>query len=707
MKGRTSNRLGTGREANGLIPSDSVRLLKGVGPKTEKALAGYSIATIEDLLFLMPIRYEDRRQVRRVCDLVEGEDNSLIATICESGSGFSRSTRRRTYYAKVDDGTGSLVLKWFRFNRRAMSTMCRRGNLLFLSGKVSRFGEDLQIIHPRVTVLTEEDTMEDVARILPVYPEPKGISQGGLRRIIREALAALEPTSITSLIPASLTEQFRLPELAGAVRFCHLPGDFPDESKEPPMDSRGRIVLEEFFMFQTALLLKKREAGAKGTSMKPGKIYARLVDRLPFTLTSGQKEVLTEIERNMASHQAMNRLLQGDVGSGKTICAVLAAAVALDSGYQVAFLAPTEILAEQHYFVLAGLLSDVDVPCVLITGGLKGTERQKAAATIRDGGPLVAVGTHALLQEKVKFPQLGLVIIDEQHRFGVLQRNLLRQKGMNPHVLVMTATPIPRSLSMVIYGDLDVSIIEGMPPGRLKPATKIISEEDRADVGNAIMTEVGKGRQVYAIYPVIDESQDEIKSVKEGEKQLQTLFPSLRIGLLHGRMAADEKRRTMDNFRREEFDLLVSTTVVEVGIDVPNATLMVIEHAERFGLSQLHQLRGRIGRGTDPSHFLLLTASERTSAATKRLRVLEKSNDGFKIAEEDLKLRGPGDVLGVRQTGVPRFRVGNPSEDLALMALARRIASSAILLAREDELSRVIEAARFRWGDKLGFAEVL
>jgi ATP-dependent DNA helicase RecG len=700
---RTSS---TGRKDGCLSLSDPVTCVHGVGPRTERVLRGRSIETIEDLLLFMPSRYEDRRQIRKICDLVEGEENTFLGRIVDSGQGYSRTTRKRTYRAKVDDGSGSVVLKWFRFNRLAMAALCTNGNLLFLSGKVSRFGQDLQITHPRVTALGEEDNPESLAIILPVYPETDGITQGGLRKIMRKAFAALRPDSFASLIPATLAARFQLSDFGEALRYCHFPNDLVDQREEWSAIC-GRVILEEFFTFQTAFMLKRRENQAGGAVMKAGRTYSQLRGGIPFVLTSGQEKVVSEIERDMASGQSMNRLLQGDVGSGKTICALLAAAIALDGGYQVAFLVPTEILAEQHYLSLKTLLPEVDTPHVLMTGGMSGSDRQKATKVIQTGAPVIVVGTHALFREDVKFPRLGLVIVDEQHRFGVIQRNVLRQKGDCPHVLVMTATPIPRSLSMVMYGDLDISIIEGMPPGRQKCITKVVSDEKRTTIENAIITETAKGHQVYTIYPLIEESGDELRSAKEGAKQLQELLPSLRVGLLHGRMTAGEKQETMVAFREGRLDVLVSTTVVEVGIDIPNATLMVIEHAERFGLSQLHQLRGRVGRGNHPSHFLLVASSALTAAATKRLRVLEKTNNGFRIAEQDLRLRGPGDMIGVRQTGIPVFRIGNPLEDIDLMALARRIAEEAISSATEDELSRAKDVAQARWGDKLGFAEVL
>jgi ATP-dependent DNA helicase RecG len=688
--------------------TDRVSVIKGIGPKTEKALSKRSIRTIEDLIYFVPTRYADRRHIRKMGTVSEGEEAVMVGRVQESGTAYSRLSRKKMYYARVTDETGCILLKWFRFNRRAMTGMCAQNNLLFISGKVTKFGSDLQIIHPHVTVLEDNNSPQEIASVMPIYPEVEGIAQGSVRNIMREAFSGFSSEALASLIPDDIGTEYDLPPLADSLRQCHFPDS---DGRDLFMDTHrflGRIIIEEFFLFQMALKLKRLWAEVDGIPMKKGNIYHLVNSLLPFTLTSGQKQAMAEIEQDMASPSAMNRLLQGDVGSGKTVCAILASAVAVDNGYQATILAPTEVLAAQHYANIHTILSQTDIPHVLLTGSTKGSDRSCALDGIRKGEFSVVIGTHALLQENVVFHRLGLAVIDEQHRFGVVQRSSLKSKGSNPHVLVMTATPIPRSLSLVVYGDLDVSLIKDMPPGRQKCTTKVMTDKDRTSVEHTIIDEITRGHQVYAIYPLIDESDtDELKSATMGASQYRTLFPACRVGLLHGKMSTDEKQETMMSFRDGKFDILVSTTVVEVGVDVVNASLMVIEHAERFGLAQLHQLRGRVGRGSHPSKCILMSSSERTSAATKRLRILEKTGDGFVIAEEDLKLRGPGEMLGVRQAGVPQFRIGNIVENMNLMIMARKIAEKVIEEASEEERTHMLVTAQARWGEKLLFGDVL
>jgi ATP-dependent DNA helicase RecG len=470
----------------------------------------------------------------------------------------------------------------------------------------------------------------------------------------------------------------------------------------------ARIVLEEFFLFQATLLLKRKESRrSKGIALRPGKSYRHLLKALPFRLTAGQDRVAKEIEIDLAGPDPMNRLLQGDVGCGKTVVAVLAATIALDSACQVAFMAPTEILAEQHYLSIHGMLKELGIEPVLVRGNM-GAERSASLGKIADGDARVIVGTHALLQPDVLFHRLGLAVIDEQHRFGVVQRSLLKDKGENPNVLVMSATPIPRTLSMVVYGDLDVSLIDDMPPSRQRVRTEVVDESQRRRVYDAVLREAGEGHQVFVVHPMVEESEDQgVRGAKESLFEWRRLFPSLRVALLHGRMKAEEKEAVMIAFRDGAMDVLVCTTVVEVGIDVPNATLMVVEHAERFGLSQLHQLRGRVGRGPDPAACMLVSASVRTASAAKRLRALEKTNDGFAIAEEDMKLRGPGDMIGVRQAGVPVFRIGSIVRDGDIMSLARKVAREALESADPAEMARLEAAATKKWGERRLLGDVL
>jgi ATP-dependent DNA helicase RecG len=688
-----------------------VESIKGVGPRTASALASRGIRTIEDLLYFVPSRYEDRRLVRRMSDIAEGEEVSVAGIVVDSGRAYSRASRKKLCYARLDDGTGSLTLRWFRFHKRWTETVCKTGNRLFASGRVVRFGAELQIVHPKVTVVEEGQDADSAGAIVPVYPEVEGVKQGALARIVREAFRE-NASNITSLIPDRIAEASGLLSLKEALAGCHFPHDGVAENtgdNEYP----GRVILEEFFLFQAALLLRKgraqrEEESGKGGVLRPGECYRHLMGMLPFELTPGQQKAGREIEEDLGSPVAMNRLLQGDVGCGKTVLAIMAAAIALDTGSQVAFMAPTEILAEQHYLNIHRMLNEIGIEPVFVRGSMGRGERNAVLEEIASGRARVVVATHALLEPDVKFSRLGLAVIDEQHRFGVIQRSVVKEKGDDPNVLVMSATPIPRTLAMVVYGDLDVSSIEDMPPGRQPVATEVLDEKARRKVYEAIAHETREGRQVFVVHPLIEESENiDARGAKEGLREWSLVFPSLKVGLLHGRMKAEEKESVMVAFRNGEMDILVCTTVIEVGIDVPNATLMVVEHAERFGLSQLHQLRGRVGRGPARGRCILVSASSRTTAATRRLRALEKSNDGFAIAEEDMALRGPGDMIGVRQSGIPVFRIGNIIKDGGLMGRARGMAREALSTAAPEELAKIEAAAARRWGERVGLGEVL
>lgn len=687
-----------------LRPLQSV---KGIGPRTAAALKRRAIRSVEDLLYFIPLRYEDKRLVRRVADIVEGEENTVLGRVVDGGRGWSRASRKRLCYARIDDGTGSLTLRWFRFHKGLVETVCKKGSMLFVSGKVARFAGELQVVHPKVMVVDEGQDADSLGRIVPVYSEVEGVSQGALLKVMREAFQANQ-ADIVSLIPEGVATSHGLAPLKEAFRRCHFPEEESQDfaSTEEPV---RRVILEDFFLLQTALLSKGKEARPeKGLVMRPGECHKHLMKTLPFTLTPGQVRVKREIERDMAGTSPMNRLLQGDVGCGKTVIAALAATIALDSGRQAVFMAPTEILAEQHYLSIHRMLEGIGVEPVLVRGNMGAAERGVILKKIAEGNARVVVGTHALLEADVLFSRLGLAVIDEQHRFGVIQRSRLKEKGARPHVLVMSATPIPRTLSMVVYGDLDVSSIDDIPPGRTPAQTEVVDEKARQKVYDAVAREMGEKHQVFVVHPAIEESDSlDLLGAKESLLEWRRLFPSLRIGLLHGRMKAEEKEEVMLSFREGAMDVLVCTTVIEVGIDVPNATLIVVEGAERFGLSQLHQLRGRVGRGPAKGTCLLVSASGRTAAATRRLRVLERTNDGFAIAEEDMKLRGPGDMLGVRQAGIPMFRVGSIVKNGDLMSQARKMAEEALEVAEGEELERIKQAVARRWGERGKLGEVL
>ena len=758
-----------------------VEAIKGIGPKIAGIFKKRGIETVEDLLYFLPFRYEDRRDVCSINELKEGEKASVLGTVTAYKSLFFRHSRKKAFEVIIEDGTGTLSIKWFQWNKYYLKNICRKGNLLLLSGEVKRFGTQLQMIHPDVTMIEHEDEVKNYKTVMPVYSEVEGIKQGVLRNIIKEAFEMYEGY-IQSVIPESIENSHGLIPLYEAFRGLHFPDEkencstfnvqgsrFRDQKTEvcgstlsaPRSTLIDRLIFEEYFLFQSALLMKKREIKqGKGIRFKTdGHFYRRFKDGLPFELTGAQDRVVGEIEHDMGLSEPMNRLLQGDVGCGKTVCAILASCIAIDNSYQVAFMAPTEILAEQHYLSVHRFFDGLGVSVAFLRGNM-GKERKGIIEHIRDGKTSVIVGTHALIQKDVMFRRLGLVIIDEQHRFGVVQRKTLKGrvqgvegsrgqveeesetayrndissefggksvsakeipdgfklKTLNlklktvftPDTLVMTATPIPRTLSMVVYGDLDVSVIDELPKGRQKILTKVFLEQHKPAVYRMMEEELKNGKQIFIVYPLVEESdKSELLNAKDMAVHFRkTVFPSRKIGLLHGRMRPEEKEKVMGRFKNNEIDILVCTTVIEVGIDVPNATMIVIEHAERFGLSQLHQLRGRVGRGIHASRCILITSAKRTDVAAKRLKVMESTSDGFKIAEEDMKMRGPGEMLGSKQAGVPDFRVGDVMRDINIMIYAREIADEAMGKMTVHELNRIKEKAGERWKNRIHLVDV-
>jgi ATP-dependent DNA helicase RecG len=679
-----------------------IRFLKGVGPKISEQMEKKGIKSVEDLFYFLPIRYEDKRYIRKINELREGEKALVIAKVITSKSLFYRHSRKKAYEAIVDDGTGNISVKWFQWVSSYLRNICRKGNILLLSGGVSRYGTKLQMIHPEVTILGDESEIENCKGIVPIYSEIDRVKQGTLRNLVKRVFEDYG-VYVKSILPGEIEKFYGFIPLYETFFKIHFPDDDLLESNIRQKYIQ-RLIFEEYFLFQAALLMKKGEIKkARGISFKSdGIYYNKFKGSLPFELTLAQKRVIRETEHDMAHIEPMNRLLQGDVGCGKTVCAILAACIAVDNGYQVAFMAPTEILAEQHYLTIHKAFEGMGIPLVFLRGNM-GKERKGVIEGIKKGEYSIIVGTHALIQKDVNFRRLGLVIIDEQHRFGVIQRKLLKEKGIMPDTLVMTATPIPRTLSMVVYGDLDVSVIDEIPEGRQKIWTKVFLDKDKFAVYRMIEDELKKGHQAYIVYPLVEESEKiELLNAKEMAAYFKkSVFPSYRVGLLHGRMKAEEKEKIMFRFKNREIDVLVCTTVIEVGIDVPNVTMMVIEHAERFGLSQLHQLRGRVGRGTYPSKCVLITSTRRTEIATRRLKVMEGTTDGFKIAEEDMKIRGPGDMLGVRQSGIPKFRVGDIVRDGDIMTHARRVAEEMIDRLTVDDLNGVKDTVLTRWKDSM------
>ena len=689
------------------ITGKPVRYVKGVGPKIAALLNQKGLDTIEDLFYFLPNRYEDKRSIKNIDEIVEGEAVLVVAKVVSSRPVFYPRARRRAFEANVQDHTGSLTLRWFHVVLPYLRELFVKDNVLLLSGRVTRFGKNLQIVHPEAVLLEDEDELEGLQKIIPVYPEIVGMKQGTIRRIIKQALNEYGK-HLGSILPPALESSLGITLLRDALFKIH----HPDEDvidKEMHQVYVKRLIFEEYLLFQISLQLKKKSVKkAEGIRFKcNGKHRANFEKGLSFKLTNAQRKVIGEIEEDMGNKTPMNRLLQGDVGSGKTICAIAASCIAIDNGYQVAFMAPTEILAEQHYLTIHKFFDDMGIPVAYLRGNM-GKERLQTIERIKAGHTLVVVGTHALLQGDIEFNNLGLVVIDEQHRFGVMQRKIMKQKGSLPDSLVMTATPIPRTLSMVVYGDLDVSVIDEMPAGRQKIWTKAFPDQEKNAVYKLVEDELRTGGQAFIVYPLVDESEKiELLNATNMAVLLQkTIFPDRKVGLLHGRMKADEKEKVMSLFKRKMIDVLVCTTVIEVGIDIPNATIIVIEHSERFGLSQLHQLRGRVGRGVKPSKCALITSEKKTAIAKQRLKVMEKTVDGFQIAEEDMRLRGPGEIFGLKQSGIPEFRLGNLVRDGDIMSRAKKTAEEILPKLSKDELDQIKGLVIRKWGDSLYLSDI-
>ncbi|OGX12187.1 MAG: ATP-dependent DNA helicase RecG, partial [Nitrospirae bacterium RIFCSPLOWO2_12_FULL_63_8] len=670
---------------SGPAPADlwslPIQYAKGVGPKRAALLARLGVATVEEALWYAPRRYEDRSSLLPIGQLVPGVAATVCGTVIRAR--LSRIPRRRMSILNVtiEDDTGALQCVYF--NQPYLEDVFKTGCRVMVSGTAlaGRKGwTDLRMDVPHYEVLDDEDEPLHVGRIVPVYPETKGITSRQLRTLIKGLLDHYLD-GMADIVPAQVRFRQRLLPIRAALREVHFPqspGDL-EALNQGVTPAHRRLAFEEFLLLQLGLASQQQavKEEAKGVRFDIGTpLVGKLRALLPFRLTQAQERVLAEIQHDMASPRPMHRLIQGDVGCGKTVVALLAMVTACGSGCQAALMVPTEILAEQHYLNMRRLLEGLGLTAVLLTGG--GTPKARAAVRkqIETGEAHVAIGTHALIQKHVQFARLGLVVIDEQHKFGVLQRKTLLAKGYRPDVLVLTATPIPRTLAMTVYGDLDVSAIDALPPGRKPVRTRVFDEPERRRAYQFVQDEVRAGRQAYVVYPLVEESEKvDLRAAIEGAERLQqSIFKSVRVGLLHGRMKGEEKERTMAAFKSGELQVLVATTVIEVGVDVPNASVMVIEHAERFGLAQLHQLRGRVGRGAQQSYCLLLSAvaaGVEGSAARRRLDALVASNDGFVIAEEDLRLRGPGEFFGARQWGVPEFRVANLIRDGALLEQAR------------------------------------
>lgn len=719
---------------------DSIQFVKGVGEKRAKLLSKLNIQTIEDALYFIPMRYEDRSQMKKIseirpvprikygagsADLKQGTGGgieTIAGTILSKGV-IKTKWGKRLFEVAIKDETGLMRGKWFKFNEKYMNKKFSIGQKIIMSGEVqfNPYQGGMEIIHPDIETLEDSELQTGapellhVGRIVPLYHLTEGIHQKTLRVIMKEAVDSYAD-SIVDFLPENIKKNLRLLPLKESIKNIHFPekGTPIEKLNSYLTDYHRRLIFDEFFLLELGLAIRKRgwQEEKKGVSFKiDGNLTDKLRSILPFKLTNAQERVINEIKRDLSKPEPMNRLLQGDVGSGKTAVALFAMLIVVENGYQTAIMAPTEILSEQHFLNIHKFLEQLGLKTALLTSSVKGKEREEILTQLSNGEINVIVGTHALIQEEVRFKNLGFAIIDEQHRFGVIQRGTLKNKGYSPDILVMTATPIPRTLSMTVYGDLELSVIDEMPPGR-KPINTLLFFENRLkEAYTLIEREINAGRQAYIVYPLIEESEKlDLKAATEMMEHFKKdIFPHLKIGLLHGRMKSDEKEDIMRRFKEREIDILVSTTVIEVGVDVPNASVMVVEHTERFGLSQLHQLRGRVGRGEYQSYCILIAYYPISEEAKMRLKVMRESTDGFYIAEKDLEIRGPGEFFGTRQSGLPELKIANIIRDHKLLESARGEAFKLIEIDPSLSLSEhklIKDSLKKRWQKRLELGEI-
>ncbi len=655
-----------------LLSDTDVKYVKGVGPKVSRILNKLNINTVEDLLLHIPSRYIERENIKEIREIKKGETVTLAGTILDVGSRLVRSRKTITEIL-FSDGTGNIKLVFF--NQPYIKNMLKRGVHLLVYGVIDLY-RGYQIIQPEYEILGEDGMeIEHFDKIVPVYPLTEGLSQRYLRKIIHNAIMNIDIARWV-VLENNLLSQFNVISFIDAIKKTHNPSIMEDA-----IEGRKALAFYEF-LYSQVYLWKQRYIREKesGVVIEGKKLVEKFSENLPFILTNAQKRVVDEIIQDLKSSKRMSRLLQGDVGSGKTIVALIASLAVIDSGYQVAIMAPTEILAKQHYDKIIKYLSGFQVDVKLLTSSIKKSEKIKIKDDLKSGKMKLVIGTHALIEDDVMFSSLALSIVDEQHRFGVEQRKKLLMKGESSHLLVMTATPIPRSLAMTLYGDLDISIIDEMPPGRQKIITRWIRNNKRGELYSFIKNRINENNdQVYVIYPLVEESEKlDLKAATVMYESLKKHFKGINVGLIHGKMKSADKDAAMIKFAKGEIEILVGTTVIEVGIDVSNATIMVIEHPERFGLSQLHQLRGRIGRGEKKSYCIMITDKFISDLSAGRLKIMENTSNGFIIAEEDLKIRGPGNIYGTSQHGLPDFRVADIVKDEKMLIKARKCAKSII-----------------------------
>ncbi|MCA9734205.1 MAG: ATP-dependent DNA helicase RecG [Deferribacteres bacterium] len=692
------------------LKSIDIRFVKGVGEKRAALLKEHGVGTLEDLIYLFPRRYLDRTTVKPLRLVQEGEETTVVGVITSVEQIRGKQPR---FIATVSDGSGFIQCVWFK-SLHIWRRIFKVGESFAFFGKIGYF-RGLQLVHPEYDHIDSDGNWNSLntGTIVPVYPSSEKLRLGGLqsralRRLIKASLELYDEL-VNETLPLVILQKNGLIDLKNALRIVHSP-----ESQEELLTAQKRLKFDEFFYLELILALRRQKmhTQAQGIAFADvGNKTRQLIKILPYELTEAQKRVCREIWDDMHSPMVMNRLVQGDVGSGKTIVALIAMLMAIENGYQAALMAPTEILAEQHFRNIDGMLQEIGVRTVLLLGGQKKKVREQYLGEIKTGVAQVIIGTHALIQETVEFKQLGLAIIDEQHRFGVAQRGELQKKGEKPDVLVMTATPIPRTLSMTVYGDLDVSIIDELPKGRKPIRTVWRPSHKRKEIYHYIRDELVQGAQVYIVFPLIEESEKiDLRAATEFYEKVKVgFFDQFEVGLLHGRMKSVEKDAVMGGFKNGKLHVLVSTTVIEVGVDVPNATIMAIEHAERFGLTQLHQLRGRVGRGEKESICILIADTPLNEEAKRRINTMCETNDGFKIAEVDLEIRGPGEMLGTRQSGLPEFRIGNIITDTDILERAReeafRVVEDEVLL--QETMNRADRWAFFhRYLQKLEFARI-